>query len=86
MTAYRRNMFVVTQASWMLLALAVLFALSVFTLESYFILSFIGLLAVMQLYAPSEEPPSWWLYLRATVAIGFLLFGYVIYLRVAAIL
>jgi len=78
--------FLLTQGVWMLAALAVLVALGLFVLETYFVVSFIGLIVVMQLYAPTDEPPDWWRLLRLLVVVCFLIFGFIIYRRFVAVL
>lgn len=76
---------IVTLAVWLLLSLGVLLLVDHFTPERYFLLSFIGLLSVMQLYAPTETGDRWWLPVRALVGVCFVVFGYVVYTRVATI-
>ena len=66
----------------MLLVLAGTFLLGLFSVQLFFTLSFIGLLAVTQLYHPVQEPPNWWRWLRLLVVICFVVFGYFVYLRV----
>lgn len=59
--------------------------LDAFTPQDYFVLSFIGLLSVMQLYAPTKSGDRWWLPLRALLGVCFAVFGYVVYLRVTTV-
>jgi hypothetical protein len=80
-----RNRVVVTQAAWMVVALAALVALGRFLVETYFVVSFIGLLVAIQLFAPPEERPACWRPIRLLVVVCFLVFGYLVYLRFAAI-
>ncbi len=86
MSTSRRNGFVLTQAAWMLATLVGLLALGLFTLRTYFVLSYIGLLATMQLYAPTTERPGWWLWARLFALVGGVVFAYVIYVRVTEVL
>lgn len=85
MASEHRGYFLVTLAAWLLLSLAVLFLLGVFTPQLYFVFSFIGLLSVMQLYAPAAVGVHWWLPLRALVVVCFVVFGYVVYLRIMTV-
>jgi len=85
MAAGHRDRFLVTLIAWMLASLGVLVALNAFTPQNFFILSFVGLLSVMQLYAPTESGDHWWLPLRALIAVCFVAFGYVVYGRVMAV-
>ncbi|WP_138004388.1 hypothetical protein [Halalkalirubrum salinum] len=71
---------------WMSAIFGVLVFFRAFSFESYFVLSFIGLLIVIQLFAPVEERPAWWQYIRMTTAAGFVVFGYILYRQITAVL
>lgn len=71
-----------TQGGWMLLVLVGTLLLGLFSVQLFFMLSFIGLLAVTQLYHPVEEPPKWWKWLHPLIWACFVVFGYLVYLRV----
>ncbi|WP_144920646.1 hypothetical protein [Halorubrum salsamenti] len=86
MASEHRDGFLVTLIAWLLASLGVLVALDAFTPQNFFVVSFIGLLSVMQLYAPTESGERWWLPLRALVAVCFAVFGYVVYLRVTTVI
>ena len=86
MASELRDRFLVTVIAWLLASLGVLVALDAFTPQNFFVVSFIGLLSVMQLYAPAEPDERWPLTLRALVAVCFVAFGYVVYGRVTAVL
>lgn len=68
---------VTVQTGWMVLMLAVLFGLESWSLELYFILSFLGLLAARILFAPSREAPDWWTALNWLVYAGLVVLGYI---------
>ncbi|EMA59366.1 hypothetical protein [Halorubrum lipolyticum] len=85
MGSEHRDGFLVTLIAWLLASLGVLVALDAFSPQNFFVASFVGLLSVMQLYAPTESGDRWWLPLRALVAVCFAVFGYVVYLRVTAV-
>ncbi|KKF39981.1 hypothetical protein FK85_24145 [Halorubrum saccharovorum] len=85
MTSELRGRFLVTLLAWLLASLGVLVAVDEFTPQNFFVVSFIGLLSVMQLYAPTESGDRWWLPLRALVVVCFAVFGYVVYVRVTAV-
>lgn len=74
-----------TLIAWLLASLGVLVALGAFGPQNFFVLSFIGLLSVMQLYAPTGRGERWGLPLQALVAVCFAVFGYVVYTRVMAV-
>lgn len=63
-----------------------LLLLGQFSLELFFILSFISLLVVMQLFAPIDQRPVWWRYLRVTAVTGFFVFGYILYRHITTVL
>lgn len=86
MTTVRRDRFLVGLGVWLLVSLAAMLLLDTFTLQGYYIASFLGLLSVMQLYAPTENGDRWWLPLRALVVVCFGVFSYVVYLQVVAVL
>jgi hypothetical protein len=82
MTAELRNGFLLSMSAWMFVGLVGLFVLGHFSVETYFTVSFIGLVAMMQLYAPTTERPTWWQGLMWVEAACFLVFGYIVYLRI----
>lgn len=63
-----------------------LMVISAFTVQRFFIISFIGLLTVMQLYAPTDGYPDWWIGLRVLSLVCFVVFGYIVYGRVVAVI
>jgi hypothetical protein len=67
----------------MLAAMIALLLSNMYTLENYFILAFIGLLAVMHVFAPAGPPPQWWSVARLVVLAGYILFGWIMYRRVS---
>lgn len=73
------------QVLWMVVAFVLLVALEMWSLRLYFIVSFIGLLTNRLLFAPEERERRWWRLLRLVVFAGFLVFAYVVYLRVQAV-
>ena len=77
---------VVTLGGWSVLSLVTLVYFSAFTVESYFILVFIGLLATTQLFAPVQSRPLWWVALRLLVAVGYIVFALVLFARLSEML
>lgn len=73
-------------ALWISTVLGGLLLFGRFSFESFFVFSFIGLLIVMQIFAPVEQRPGWWRYLRVTAAAGFVVFGYILYRQFTAVL
>lgn len=86
MPTRRRQQFVTAQLAWMLgtvLALALLESLSY---ELFFVVSLIGFLIVVELTAPFAVTPQWRRRLKWLIAIGLLVFGYIVVRRVLEIL
>ena len=78
MATRRRQRFVHGQLAWMLgtvLALALLESLSY---ELFFVVSLIGFLVVTELTAPFNVTPRWRRRLKYLIAIGLVVFGYVV--------
>lgn len=71
------------QFTWMAVVLIVLLAIAMWTLERYFVLSLIGLLAARLLFAPTNSTPRWWRVLTwiAYAALGVL--AYIVYDRLS---
>lgn len=82
----RRLRFVFSQTAWMVGTVFALLLLDVFTLSLFFIISYIGLLIVIELTAPFVVTPSWRLRLRWLVLLGFLIFAYILAQRILALL
>jgi hypothetical protein len=63
-----------------------LMAIARFSLRTYFILLFISVLLTSEIFAPADPETHWWRYIRLIRAIGWLIFAYLIYERIAAII
>jgi hypothetical protein len=66
----------------MLVSLLSLFFFDLFTVENYFLISFIGLLAVLHLYAPRDSRPTWWPIARVITFAGYIIFAWIMYQRI----
>jgi len=86
MTSSCRTRIFGTLALWIATVFGGLLLVGQFSLKSFFVFSFIGLLVVMQLFAPTEERPPWWRYLRVAAAVGFIIFGVILYQHITAVL
>lgn len=64
----------VTLGGWLILTFGALIYFSTFTLRGYFIIAFIGLLSITQIFAPVESSPRWWIILRRLVFVGYVVF------------
>ena len=70
----------------MLAALLALTLLGALSLELFFVVSLIGFLVVVELTAPFEVTPEWRSRLKWLIAIGLVVFGYIVVRRILAIL
>jgi hypothetical protein len=86
MPTARRQRFIHAQLAWMLGAALVLVLLGSLSYELFFVVSLIGFLVVVELTAPFEVTPRWRSRLKWLIAIGLLVFGYIVVRRILAIL
>ena len=86
MTTRRRRQFVVGQTAWMLASLLGLVLLQSLSGELFFMLSLIGFLVVTELTAPFNVTPRWRRRLRWLIALGLVVFGYIVVRRILEIL
>ena len=63
---------VLTWAVWTLVVLGGLHLLSTFTLETLYVLSYLGFLLAVHLFAPTDPAPVWWRRVQLVVLLGFL--------------
>lgn len=74
----RFRIFAVVQVAAMVLIGLALLAVEMWTPELYFVVSFLGLLVVRTVLAPTDRIPIWWTRLNWVVRAGFLVFGYLV--------
>jgi hypothetical protein len=86
MSTRRRRRFIHAQVAWMLAAVLALALLDALTYELWFVVSLIGLLVVTELTAPFSVTPRWRARLRWLIALGLLVFGYIVVRRILEIL
>jgi hypothetical protein len=77
----RRRSILSWQAVWMAVGFALLLVLDLFSVQSFYMLSFIGLLVVSQLFAPVNDTRPWWTWVRWSIWVGLLVLGVVIVQR-----
>jgi hypothetical protein len=63
---------------WVLFVVVLLAALRLLTLELFFVVAYIGVLAISGVYAPRPPAPRWWRRLRLLLAAGFVVLAYVV--------
>lgn len=85
MAAYHWKRPLLAQSAWMVVSLVGLVSFQLFSVESYFLLSFIGLLSVMLVFAPVRVQPKWWSRLGWLALAGFFVFVYILYRRITMI-
>lgn len=86
MSLRRRRQFVHGNVAWMLGTTTVLVLLDALSLELFFVVSLIGFLVLTELTAPFSVTPAWRRRLRWIIALGLLVFGYIVIRRILAIL
>lgn len=75
MPTQRRQRFIHAQLAWMLVTLVLLAALEAVSLETFFLISLLGLLIVTELTAPLNVTPTWRKRLRWIILAGLVVFG-----------
>lgn len=86
MATARRQRFVRANVAWLLATVLVLALLNALTLELFFVVSLIGFLVVTELTAPFDVTPRWRARLKWLIALGLVIFGYIVVRRILAIL
>ncbi|WP_459191545.1 hypothetical protein [Halosimplex sp. J119] len=85
MNRHRRR-FIHGNLAWMLATALVLVLLDALTLKLFFIVSLMGFFATIDLATPVAVTPRWRRRLRWVVALGLLVFGYLVVRRLLATL
>lgn len=65
----------------MIVGVALLLAVDTFSIQSFYMVSFIGILVVSQLFAPVEATPQWWTRLQRGIWVGLVVLGVVVFQR-----
>lgn len=86
MATRRQRQFINAQVGWMLATVVVLAVVGSLSLELFFVLSLIGFLVVVELTAPIAVTPRWRRRIPWLIAIGLVVFGYVVVRRILEIL
>jgi hypothetical protein len=81
MTTPRQRQFLLGQAGWMLLGIALLASAGRLTVELVFVVSFVGLVVVTALTAPVHAAVEWRTRLRWPLLVGALVFAVFVGLR-----
>lgn len=82
----RINRLLAAQVGWMMATLAVLAALSSFSYELYFVLSFTGLLIITEQVLPFRVTPRWQRRIYWVIVFGLVGLFYIVIRRILAIL
>lgn len=86
MAVTRRQRFVHAHLAWMLGSALVLSLLDALTYEVFFVVSFVGFLALLERTAPVRIAPRWRRRLRWGIVAGLAGIGYLVVRRVLALL
>lgn len=86
MATRRRIRFIHAQIVWMLVVIVSLALLESMELELFFVLSLIGFLIVVELTAPITVTPRWRRRLPWLIAIGLIVFAWIVIRRILEIL
>jgi dolichyl-phosphate-mannose--protein O-mannosyl transferase len=86
MPTRRRQQFIVGNMAWLLGTVLALSLLGSLSLELFFVVSLIGFLVVVELTAPFAVTPTWRRRLKWLIAVGLVVFGYIVVRRILAIL
>jgi hypothetical protein len=71
---------------WLILVSAFMLLSNIFDLQFFFILCMIGVLVIMQLIEPKYVKPGYLRYIWYLIALGILVFGAIVVLKVMEIL
>jgi len=82
----KRQRLIIGHVAWAVGAVLVLSLLGALSLELFFVVSLIGFLILVELTAPFAVTPRWRRRLRWVIALGLLVFGYIVVQRILAIL
>lgn len=86
MATRARLRFVYAHTAWTLATIVVLAALGALSLDLVFVVSLIGFLVLVELTAPVAVSPAWRRRLTYVVALGLVVFAYLVVRRILAIL
>jgi hypothetical protein len=86
MTTRRRQRYVHATIAWLAASALVLSLLGALEYELFFVCSLIGVLVVTELTAAVNVTPTWRKRLRWLIALGLVVFAYVVVRRILAIL
>jgi hypothetical protein len=75
----------VVLVAWLVIVYGSLVFLGIYTIELYFTISLVGFLTVGLLFAPPQTSRRWWSMFRLLTIPALLVFGYVVFQRVMAV-
>ncbi len=85
MSVTHRRQFVYGQCGLMLVAAGLLSILGVLTVETFFIVSFVGFLMLLELTSPAYVRPRWQSRLRWILLLGLLALCYLVVVHVGSL-
>lgn len=86
MVTRNRERFIGGTLGWMLATVVSFTLLDSLTYELFFVVSLIGFLIMIELTAPFNVTPQWRARLKWIIALGLIIFGYIVIRRILEIL
>lgn len=86
MASHRRLRFIYGQTAWMVATVLALVLFNSLSYELFFVVSLIGFLVIVELTAPFNVAPRWRSRLKWLIALGLVVFAYIVVKRILAIL
>jgi hypothetical protein len=81
----RFRQFLSTFVLFLLVTPVILWQADLFSIQTYFIVSFLWFLISSEIFAPQEPNARWWVRLRWIKLVGWIVFVYIIFDRVNAV-
>lgn len=77
--------FVTAQVAFLLVSPVVLQVLDLFTVETYFVVAYVGFLLLSEVLVPRTREADWWWWVQWIKIAGLLVFAYLVSRHVAAV-
>lgn len=81
----RFRVFLLTLLTLVTVSPLLLLAVSTFDVRTYFVVSFLWLLISSEVFAPSDPESVWWRRLQWVKVAGWLVFAYIVFERIVAV-
>jgi hypothetical protein len=77
----RFRRFIASLAIWLAITASIVVSFGITTIESQFVLAFVGWLSACVLFEPVSSTPRWWRVAKLVTLSGFIVLGYFVFLR-----